>query len=479
MKKLLTPKNFLTACGILLAMVVAWFLPLAAPGILYAFTLPAGVTFDQHIKGLKEQRAAKAQEMQKMLDLALKDERDMTEEEQKKYDKLVSERKSMAAQLELAEEAYLEERGKPSYRVGDHGRRDDRETSEDEKIFSFQIKKPVKQDRSRPISDFILRNFDIDPDIQKASVFSVMRSLATGKTYKNRATERALDEMRAFSGTAILNPFLSAQVWEGSLSKSRLAAAGMRTFPLESNQHKFAQVATYPTFEWKAESASTTERTVSLTSRSVDAEFLRGWFNVSAEILNYGANTEQVLRNICTKSASNEIDRAGLIGSGSTPEPEGVLNYTNLNAFSAGANGGKISTNRFAWFNSVIEMIHNDNEDTPTAAIMSPREWKALNDLVDDVENPLQIPPALRDIAWYQTSKVPTNLDAGTATGVASAIIFGGFEQLYLGIGMDIEVKVLQIEKETNEYPFFLGFSGNFIPQREEAFGALTDIIPE
>lgn len=463
-----TKQNLFFGCITLALVLVALYQPSMAPGV-FAFTLPAGVTLDQFIKGLKEERAAKASRMQKMLDLAQTEKRDLKEEELKSYNTLKSERFALKEQLELAEEAFIEERGKPSKRIG--------EESEQEYSNEIQFMKRVKEDRSKPLSDWYLRNFDVDPEIQKANVYKVMRSLATGKA-SDKATSKALDEMRSFSGSAILNPFLSAQLWEGSLSKSRLAAAGLKTIPLESNQHKFAQIETYPTFEWKAESAETTERTVSLVNKQFTSKTLRGWFNVPAETLNYASNADQVLRAVATMAASNEIDRAGLIGSGIGAEPEGVLNYTNLNTYSLGANGGSIETNKIIKFLEVVKLIHDDNEETPTAAIMNPREWKAINQLVDLDNNPLGIPPALKDIVWYQTTKVPTNLDAGTATGVASAIIFGGFEQLYLGIGMDVQVQVLPIEKATGEYPFFLSFMGDFLPQNETAFGALTDVIP-
>lgn len=468
MKKLLSTNNLMITAAILLAI----FYPMAGlAGFAMVGLIGDGQsqTLAQQIKGLNEKRALKLNLMDDLVRIIEKEKRGFTNIEQNSYDDLKSDVERINNELtQLVERQKQDMRSARPLRDNNNFHRE-----EEHEERSISIMKRVKADPEKPITDFILRNYDVDQDLQKADVFRVMRALATGKSL-DKATTKALDEVRSVTGTALLNPFLSAQVWDGSLPKTRLAQAGMKVIPLESNEHKFAQESTFPTFEWLAASATSTERTAAFTARTFTPRTLRGWFNVPGEILQDAENIDRALRNMSTKAAAMQIDKAGLIGAGSATEPEGIINYTNLNEYAMGNNGGALTS--YAPFAEVLKLIQDDNGLDPNAAIFAPRTANTINQLDDQNYNPLTMPDYLKDIKMFQTSSMPTNEDQGTATGVCSSILFGDFTSLYLGIRMDVMVQVDRVEKEKFEYPFFVGFRGDFLPEREENFGRIKGI---
>jgi HK97 family phage major capsid protein len=407
------------------------------------------LTIAEQIKQLTEQRGEKLKEMD-----ALVEKDSLTKDEQARYDTLKGEVMKMSERKDKLEDTWKREVEGAKPIAGS-------ESSEPEKESTFQIFKRAKKDTERPLTDWYLRNHDVDQRMQKANVYDVMGALATNKP-NNTATSHALGEIRTTTGTGLLNEYLSTQLWSGGLSKSRLAQAGMRTMPLESGTHKFAKITTYPTFEWKAALASTTERTAVFDNVTFTAKTLRGFLNVSGELLQDGVNTSQMLKKVMNQAAANAIDTAGLIGAGGDA-PTGIINYSGLNTYS---NGGAALTS-FDPLLEVTQLILADDGEVPTAAIMSPRHWKQFSALKEATTNaPLGRPFVMNDLTFYDTSKVQS----------ASAVFMGNFENLFMGIRFGIDVAVSPVIASTFSYDYFLAFRGDFQTEREQDFGAITSI---
>lgn len=340
----------------------------------------------------------------------------------------------------------------------------------------FTILKKSKPDTSlSPISDFALRNYDVHEDTRKANVYSVLSALATGKP-NNRFTEAALGQVRSVSGGgSILNPFLSAQLWDGGIAKSHLAQLGMKTLLMESDSHKFAKITGYPNFEWAAAGAQTSDKTATIGSVSLDAKTFRGFVKVDGELLDSGLNTTSVLEQMFNTAAGNAIDTAGLIGSGVGAEPQGIKNYSNVNVYSMGTNGAQLSN--YDPYLEATKLIYDDNAPTPTGAIMAPRTWLTQSKFKATDNQPLQLPPALRDMTFRETSKIPV-ADTQGSSNLASSIYLGGFDKLFLGVLLNTTIIITPVAADTFTYNFFLVFRGDFKPEREENFGVIKGIIP-
>lgn len=338
--------------------------------------------------------------------------------------------------------------------------------------FDFQIKKSTPFDRARPVSDFVLRNFDVDDKMKKANVYAVIAGLCGRKYQPGSPNDYALDQIQksSMSASALLNPYLSAQLLEGALSKSRLAEAGMKTFAMLSGEHKFARVATYPTLEWKGELDSTTERTITFDNVTFSAKTLRGYISVGAETMKDALNIETALRSVFSKALGNGIDTAGLFGAGGADEPLGVANYVGVPTVSWNS-----TLDSYDPFIAAQKAVYEEDGGDLTASIMAPDAWSQLARLKGTNElNPVNPPFWMKDHKFLQTTKVPTN----TGSGNQSQIIMGGFNNLNLGVRLQAEVILTPVIAETYSYNMLAVFRGDFQPNRVEEFAVIENVDP-
>jgi HK97 family phage major capsid protein len=107
---------------------------------------------------------------------------------------------------------------------------------------------------------------------------------------------------------------------------------------------------------------------------------------------------------------------------------------------------------------------------------MAPRTWLAQSKLKDTTNQPLQLPPALANMRFLQTSKIPVNETQGTAVN-ASSIFLGGFENLFMGLRLQLQI-IPTYEKVGTNYQFsFLAVTRlDFQPFRDEAFARISGI---
>jgi len=136
------------------------------------------------------------------------------------------------------------------------------------------------------------------------------------------------------------------------------------------------------------------------------------------------------------------LEAACINGSGSSNQPTGILNTDGIGSVAGGTNGAAIS-----WANVVkLETVVNSNNGnrgklaylTNAKVIGAMKTVERANNtarflLEDGKSNGY-------DVEW--TNLVPSNLTKGSATGSCSAMIFGNWEDLYIGHwgGVDIVI---------------------------------------
>ncbi|MEX2231255.1 MAG: phage major capsid protein, partial [Cyclobacteriaceae bacterium] len=343
---------------------------------------------------------------------------------------------------------------------------------EDEnKFFDFQIKKSVPVNKVKPIQDFVLRNYDVHEDLRKADVYAVMAALATGKP-KDEITARAMGHVAKGATTSVmLTEFLSSQLLDGGLSHSHVVRSGANVFTMNEPTTRWVKITTYPTFEWKAESASTTDKTVVFSDVEFSAKTFRGFVTCSGEQLQDAHNINSALRTVFNRSVANSIDTACLFGSGTGAEPQGIVNYSNVNNYDA--NGLITSYDPFIY---AMALVADDNglpEEKLNTSIMTPNVWRQLQLMIDANYNPLQRPPVLANHRFLHTTKPPDNL---LAPGNRTTIVMGGFDSLNIGVRLQTQVVITPVQADTFEYSFFVAFRGDVKPTREESFAIITDV---
>ncbi len=161
-------------------------------------------------------------------------------------------------------------------------------------------------------------------------------------------------------------------------------------------------------------------------------------------LLQSSISAEQFARMDLARALGLGIDLAAINGSGSAGQPTGILNVSGIGAVAGGANGLAPT-----WDNIVDleSQVANVNADVGKMAYLTnakvrgklkkTQRFSGTNgDPIWEKDN------TMNGYASHVTNQVPSNLTKGTSSGVCSAIVFGNFEDLVLGMwgGLDIMV---------------------------------------
>lgn len=257
---------------------------------------------------------------------------------------------------------------------------------------------------------------------------------------------------------------------------SSLMIAGMGLVPLEDGAKTFttAVVDTIPTAAWRLESGAIADsdpafRGVVATPRSLSFKF-----KVSRELLMDSPNMNEALNLVIAQAFAKEIDRAGLRGTGTAPEPRGLSNTSGIQTVTNGANGASLTgyTNLF----SAVQAIMQANGPMPTAAIMSPRSLVKLGGLLDTTNQPLNVPPMLQGVQQIGTSQIPNTLTVGTSTD-CTEIYVGNFTNMAAMLRENLSIQLLtELYAATGEIGFVAHARVDFAVMYPAAFALVTGV---
>lgn len=296
-------------------------------------------------------------------------------------------------------------------------------------------------------------------------------NMTTTPAVKN-ALSVGTDTAGGFSVPSRLMPGILAAL----VPVSSLMQAGAGIVPLEDGAKTFttAAINAIPTAAWRAEAGTLatsdpTFRSVVATPRSLAFQF-----KVSRELLADGQNIQEALYVAIAQSFARELDRVGLRGSGTAPEPRGVLNTTGIQAVTNGANGTALGS--YANVFSAVQALLAADAPMPTASIMSPRSLVKLAGLTDTTNQPLTVPGMLQPMKMIATSQIPNNLTVGTSSD-CSEIYVGDFGNLYFAMREAVSVQVLQeLHAATGEIGFACHMRADVVLTYPAAFSVITGV---
>lgn len=319
------------------------------------------------------------------------------------------------------------------------------------------------------MADWVRKNTDRRGGDDGVTAGAFLRAMVLGP--QSDAERRALSEGTDSAGGYTVPDVLSAQMIDRLRAQSVLIRAGARTVPLTSDQNYIAKIATDPTPAWRAENASISESEPTFARVSMAPKSLAVLCKVSREVLEDSLNIEEALTRSITAAMALEFDRAGLFGSGSGSEPQGLTNMVGIGEVAHDA-----ALASYAPLVSARTQVLTANAGEPTAFIMHPREDGTLVGLVDTTGQPLQAPAKIAAVPQLVTTAVPTNGGVGTNE---SSIITGNFSRFLLGIRNDIRIEVLKERYADNhQYGFIAHMRGTFAAEHVAAFSHVTGIQP-
>jgi len=267
-----------------------------------------------------------------------------------------------------------------------------------------------------------------------------MRGVAGMRTSPMAARALAIGTDSA-GGYALPTAVMSGIV-ESLVPASSLLLAGAAILPLDdgAKSFNFAAVDTLPTAAWRSENDAVAESAPTFKNIAITPRSLAFMVKVSRELLADAANIESALRTTIAQAFAMEIDRVGLLGSGTAPEPRGLLNTSGIQTVTNGVDGAVLAS--YANFFSGVDKILSANGPMPGAAIMAPRSLVKLGALADTTTQPLQVPGMLQNIKLLQTSQLPINLTVG-ASSDCSQIFLGDFTKMFICMRESLNIQVL------------------------------------
>jgi HK97 family phage major capsid protein len=262
--------------------------------------------------------------------------------------------------------------------------------------------------------------------------------MATGE-WDGAEHERALAEATIGAGGALVPSPLSARVIDLMRNRTVVLRAGGVTVPMTSQTLALARLTGEGSPVWKTEGANITAADLTFDRVTFTARTLVRRVDLSVELFeDADPSSEDVIARSFAGQMAVELDRVALLGTGTAPEPRGVLNQTGVTLTDHGAAGTAITN--YDWWLDAIGAVRAAGFE-PNAHIQAPRSSTSLSKLKEATTNAYLTPPAGL-LPMLTTKSVPINITVGASTDT-SYVFTADWSQLMLGIRTGFTLRFL------------------------------------
>ncbi|MFI5720204.1 phage major capsid protein [Nocardia sp. NPDC051750] len=278
------------------------------------------------------------------------------------------------------------------------------------------------------------RHQDYDDDV---SFDRYMRGIVTGN-WDDAPKERALAEGTNSAGGFVVPSPIASKVIDLARNSAQVINAGAQTVPMTSQTLRLPRLEGEGTPAWRNENAAVAEADLVFGAVTLTARSLTRLVKISRELFeDSDPSVSDIVSQAFAAQIALELDRVALRGSGTAPEPRGVLNTSGVTVTAHGANG---ATATYDFLLDALGAVLNANF-APTAIIGAPRLATTLGKLKDSTGNYLAAPQGLPPVLL--TKQVPTNLTVGTSTDT-SEVYTADWTKLAIGIRTGFTLEVLR-----------------------------------
>jgi HK97 family phage major capsid protein len=334
-----------------------------------------------------------------------------------------------------------------------------------------QARRPDVLSRDQSVVDWMRSRGQIRDEHAGLSFDRYIRGLVTGDWSQSQPElkiyKHAMSEGIQTAGGHLVPTPLSGRIIDLARNAMRVIQAGATTVPMTSQTLKIARLTGEGTPAWHAENAAITDADLSFDAVTFTARTLTRLVKVSMELFeDADPSSEDVIARSFAAQIALELDRVALRGSGTAPEPRGVLNHTGVTLTDHGANGTAITN--YDWWLDAVGAVRNLNWE-PTAHIQAPRSSTSLSKLKEATTNAYLRPPDGL-LPMLPTKQIPTSLTVGTSND-CSEIYTGDWSQLMIGMRTNFRLKFLDERYIDNgQYAFFAYLRADIQLMHGEAF---------
>jgi HK97 family phage major capsid protein len=373
---------------------------------------------------LRDQRNAARTAQDAVLNRAAEEGRDLTPEELAEHGRQVAAEREAADAMDAERDRQLAEvRAAATRRPGPAAPRE-----------------PVLT-REQSMYDWLHARGAFDDAEQELSFDAYLRGIATAD-WTDAPNERALAEATVGAGGALVPAPLGARVIDLARNATRVFQAGALTVPMTSQTLALARLTSEGTPAWKTENAAISAADMVFDRVTFTARTLVRLITLSVELFeDADPSSEDVIARSFAGQMAVELDRVSLLGTGTAPEPRGVLNQSGVTLTAHGANGTTITTTTaYDWHLDAIGAVRAAGFD-PNAHIQAPRTSTSLSKLREATTSAYLAPPP-NLLPMLTTKSVPINVTTGTSTDT-SYVFTGDWPNLLVGLRTPFRLKFL------------------------------------
>jgi HK97 family phage major capsid protein len=325
---------------------------------------------------LKERRATARTSGDEILTRAASEGRDPTPEELAEYQQHVLAEREAGDQLERERDRQIAEvRATVARRV---------------LVSSTGTPREPVLTREQSVYDWMAARGAFDPAEHDLSFDKYLRGLATAR-WDGAEHERALAEATVGAGGALVPSPLSSRVIDLARNRTVVMRAGAVTVPMGSQTLALARLTSEGTPAWKTENAGITAADMVFDRVTFTARTLVRLITLSVELFeDADPSSEGIIANAFAGQMAVELDRVALLGTGTAPEPRGVVNQSGVTTTTHGANGTGITN--YDWWLDAIGAVRAAGFE-PNAHIQAPRSSTSLSKLKEATTNAYMAPP--------------------------------------------------------------------------------------
>jgi HK97 family phage major capsid protein len=280
------------------------------------------------------------------------------------------------------------------------------------------------------------------------------------------------------TSTGVLIPAEYQGQWIDMLrARSVLSAAGLRVVTMVAKTQTHSAVTGDPAVGWHTEAASISAANPTFAARTLTAQTVVCRCQASVELAQDSPDFGSQLANVMTGAIASEIDRVGLEGTGTPPEPAGILNTSGRSS--------QTGTSTLTDYEEIVSGIgallaaNCDLEQVSRFAIMSPGSWAAYENLATGIsgdKSQLPRPRSIQDMRFLVTSNV-----AGSQVSSPiqlSTIYLGDFRDLLLGVRLESSIEALKLTTfASNLLLEFVGYARlDFLVTRPASFHTIEGV---
>lgn len=233
---------------------------------------------------------------------------------------------------------------------------------------------------------------------------------------------------------------------------------------------------------WAAENGTSQESNPTTTIKNLTPKRLTANVPYSKRLLYQSSvDVEAMVRRELIFAEAQALDLSAINGTGSSNQPTGILNTSNIGSVSAGTNGGVPSKALIDELETIVS-VANANVGTLGYLTNPLVRGKLKNTVVDagsgrfvwDSTSPME----LNGYNAQVTTNMPSNLTKGTGTNLSS-IIYGNFSDLVIGqfgSGLDLVIDPYTSAKD-NIVNVVMNSEYDVLVKRPESFAAMVDVI--